>query len=370
MKSTIYLDADFNFLLLENEESEDTQIFINVTTSEAGNQRLEISIAGGEAVTETIQSESVVNFRLSRAYWADRSITTITPKNDDITGETLELIFPNVFDTGGSLNYISDTEFEMSAQSEEYAGGGSSGGGYGSSFDFVEIIRNIGYRLLNEPTNATVYYDSVEEAAKIRWTDPPDISTNEPCTATWAGTVVVRKETEAPKHRWDGTLIIDSTTRDEYAETALVDSNVDPQKTYYYGIFPYDTRGWYRYTKTVSFYTNPLPIPEIVSLEVNGGEITVTYSVPAGYSWSEIGVVYKKNSAPTDRNDGNTVDVTTGTGSVIIGNLTGNTTYYFRIYSTEATTLRQYLSDAKSAETGDLPVQYVIYGLFISDYQT
>ena len=89
----------------------------------------------------------------------------------------------------------------------------------------------------------------------IKWTDPSDISTNEPCPATWAGTVVVRKEGSAPRHRWDGTLIVDSTTRDQYSSTALEDNTVDAGKTYYYGIFPYDTNGYYRFTKVVSVTT-------------------------------------------------------------------------------------------------------------------
>ena len=87
---------------------------------------------------------------------------------------------------------------------------------------------------------------------KLKWTDPPDINTNEPCPATWAGTVVVRKEGSAPKHRWDGTLIVDSTTRNQYASTALMDDTIEEGKAYYYGIFPYDTKGDYRYTKVVS----------------------------------------------------------------------------------------------------------------------
>ena len=90
---------------------------------------------------------------------------------------------------------------------------------------------------------------------KIKWTDPPDISTNEPVPATWAGTVVVRKEDSAPLHRWDGTLIVDSTTRDEYSVTTLDDTTIQSGKVYYYGIFPYDTKGDYRYTKSVMVQT-------------------------------------------------------------------------------------------------------------------
>lgn len=120
-----------------------------------------------------------------------------------------------------------------------------------ASTDFVETIRNIGFRLLDEPTDVSVEYDEVAEEVQIKWTDPADIATNEPAPATWAGTVIVRKEGSAPRHRWDGTLITDSTTRDQYSSTALEDNTVDAGKTYYYGIFPYDTKGDYRFTKVV-----------------------------------------------------------------------------------------------------------------------
>jgi hypothetical protein len=90
---------------------------------------------------------------------------------------------------------------------------------------------------------------------KIKWTDPDDINTNEPVPCAWAGTVVVRKEGSAPRHRWDGTLIVDSTTRDEYSVTAFEDDTVEVGKTYYYGIFPYDTKGDYRFTKVININT-------------------------------------------------------------------------------------------------------------------
>lgn len=130
-----------------------------------------------------------------------------------------------------------------------------------SGVDFVETIRNIGFRLLDEPSNVSVVYDEDNVEVDIKWTDPDDIATSEPVTATWAGTVVVRKEGSAPRHRWDGTLITDSTTRNQYSSTALVDNTIVENKTYYYGIFPYDTKGDYRFTKVVSVTIGELPIP-------------------------------------------------------------------------------------------------------------
>lgn len=259
MKNTIYLDGDFNFLLLENEEEDtglsQTKIYINIPTSDATNQELEISVAGGAPITESIPSGMLVEFELTQQYWADNGDVEITPKNDDITGDTITLHFPETFTVRAALNYIYDDEFEIVAQNEDFAeggGGSGSGSGGGSAFDFVETIRNIGFRLLDEPSNVNAYFDKIAEEVQIKWTDPADIITNEPVPATWAGTIVVRKEGSAPLHRWDGNLLIDSTIRDAYKTTPLVDNTAEYQKNYYYGIFPYDTRGDYRYTKIVA----------------------------------------------------------------------------------------------------------------------
>ena len=133
-----------------------------------------------------------------------------------------------------------------------------------SDTDFVETIRNIGFRLLDEPTNVSAEYNENTGNVEITWTDPDDISTNEPVPCAWAGTVVVRKEDSAPRHRWDGELIVDSTTKDEYSSTALEDSTVQGEKNYFYGIFPYHAASGsikhYRYTKSVMVETPERPI--------------------------------------------------------------------------------------------------------------
>lgn len=273
MKNTIYLDSDFNFLLLENEEEDNglnqTKIYINIPTSDATNQELEISVAGGAPITESIPSETLVNFELSQQYWADNGDVEITPKNDDITGDTITIHFPGIFTTSAALNYIADDEFEVLAQSEEFAeegsagGGSGSGSGGGSAFDFVETIRNIGLRLLDEPSNISAYYNARTGEVELKWTDPADITTLEPVPCEWAGTIVVRKKDSAPIHKWDGVLITDSTTRDQYANAALVDGNIAPHRTYFYGIFPYHVAlddldnpiKHYRYTKAVKIET-------------------------------------------------------------------------------------------------------------------
>lgn len=99
---------------------------------------------------------------------------------------------------------------------------------------------------------------------ELKWKDPDDISEWEPTPATWDHTVVVRKEDAAPKHRWDGVEIVDCNIRDKYEETAYKDENIELNKTYYYGFFPYyhayDKDGhefnFYRFTKTIRVDTS------------------------------------------------------------------------------------------------------------------
>lgn len=217
--------------------------------------------------------------------------------------------------------------------------------------NFPEIIRNIGYRLLDEPVVA-IEYDPLYERVLLSWSDPYDIDTNEPVTATWAGTVVVRNDERKPLHRWDGELIVNSTELDEYSETDFPDEDVEVGTTYYYGIFPYDTRGWYRYTKVVSITPYPMPIPDIISLYASGTTVTVAYSIPPEYTWSQIGVVCKKDAIPADKTDGRVIDVTDAGGIADVIRLAPESLYYFRIFSTESTSSKEFISEAQSVITG------------------
>ena len=111
---------------------------------------------------------------------------------------------------------------------------------------------------------------------EIKWTDPANISEWAPVPCSWEGTIVVRKLNAPPLNRWDGTVIVDSTTRDQYKTTAFIDDTISLNKTYYYGIFPYYTAiqdaqhpiKYYRFTKVVRVVTGvSSSIPEIVSIE-------------------------------------------------------------------------------------------------------
>lgn len=262
MKNTLFFDNNFNFTLLENEENPNNSIFIKFHTSNAANQVLNI-LANTSAITESLASNTDIVYELEQTNWTNNGATVIWLTNDNITSPKVKIIFAEIPTASCAINRGTNTVFLMQyeGQAEEESGGGSGGGSGsgGSSFDFVEIIRNIGFRLLDEPDNVSAEYDEANNRVSIKWTDPADILTNEPAPATWAGTVVVRKSGSAPLHKWDGELIVDSTTRDEYSVNALIDNNITLDGTFYYGIFPYDTKGDYRYTKVVSVSSEVTP---------------------------------------------------------------------------------------------------------------
>lgn len=289
-------------------------------------------------------------------YIFERRLRGIQALRDTYTANGVEYLSDNLNSMANRFKQLSQDATQAAEAAVETA-----------NLDFVELIRNIGYRLLDEPTDVTIMYDPLWEWVEITYTDPDDIETDEPVQAEWAGTVIVRSDEKIPLHRWDGLLIDDTNIRDEYATEALQDSDeIEVGKTYYYGIFPYDTRGWYRYTKVVSVTTFPMPIPEIRLLTVNYTDVTVFYTVPPEYGWSNIGIVYKKNSAPQSKTDGKTVDITEGDGHFVVEGLSELSPYYFKIFSTEETTGREFLSDAKMIVTQKAPLRAFVDSVTIT----
>lgn len=86
----------------------------------------------------------------------------------------------------------------------------------------------------------------------LTWTDPKDkYATPEGETAqdpdqlvsVWDHTVLVRKTGSQPAGPNDGTVVVSSSVRDQYASTGYVDTGLQNDTTYYYGVFAYNTDG-------------------------------------------------------------------------------------------------------------------------------
>lgn len=208
----------------------------------------------------------------------------------------------------------------------------------------VELIRNIGFRLLDEPTNVSVEYDTSANTVSLKWTDPDDITDSKPVEAAWAGTVVVRTENYPPTHRWEenAEIIYDEQTRNEHSTLALVDDTVEVNKKYYYGIFPYDYDGitkHYRWTKVITIdTTKEIDAPEIYSATASGLSVTVNYYLPTG-SYASRKLVYKANDIPESVTDGQSYNIGAGAGGEGHSTITGlqsNTLYYFIIYDEDS----------------------------------
>ena len=182
--------------------------------------------------------------------------------------------------------------------------------------DFYELIRNIGFRALDKPSDVVCEHDSANGVVKISWTDPDNISTTKPVTATWAGTIVVRKENEMFRNIWDGepdvTTIVNETTKNTYSQTYLTDNTIEDNKQYYYAIFPYDTKGDYGQPVIISVNTNKeILAPTITSIEMGGS---------ASWDGSEVAILYS--------GDTNSLTVQISNSHIVFKLYSGNTEIY------------------------------------------
>lgn len=229
-----------------------------------------------------------------------------------------------------SLSSSINTGTSNTGTSSDSSSGASTNLGFTSDWfiNLPEIIRNFGLRLLDEPTNVSAQVENT--GVTIKWTDPINIGNNRPCPVTWAGTVIVRRQNRPPRNRWDGTVIVDSKIRDQYSELGFVDEEIEEEKEYFYGIFPYDTEGHYRYTKSIGILTDYKgEYPSINEFEVNDNyEAIFGISLPSG-GWSAIKMVYNADHIPNDIDDGDSINLVSGQTEVRVSGLSGQ--YYFII---------------------------------------
>jgi len=221
----------------------------------------------------------------------------------------------------------------------------------------IALMRNYGEPMLDEPV-VDLVYNKTEGQVEIKWTDPADITSYSPLPIEWAGTEVVRKEGSAPLHGWSsvdteygGIVLVTSTTRDEYSETAYVDDTIEPNKRYYYAIRPYYIKlddadhpiKQYRWTKIISVDTQRIiEAPTILSdiITVDHTSVTLWYFIPVleTGSYSYIKLVAKKDNIPTSVTDGDKIitleepQSVTRLGTVTVTGLDELSQYFFVIF--------------------------------------
>ena len=192
----------------------------------------------------------------------------------------------------------------------------------------------------------------------VKWTDPSDIVVSGAALAAWGGTQLVRKAGSAPKSRRDGTVVLDSKTRDAYKTSYFCDSGLSNGVTYYYKFFPYTTAGAYTDSEENVFNATPtVQVTGISSWNVTGmtasqeagnGKMTVKWTDPAASitsdgvtlaTWASTTIVVKAGGYATGKDDADaayTLKVTTrnqyATTPLTVTGLTNGTTYYISFY--------------------------------------
>lgn len=219
---------------------------------------------------------------------------------------------------------------------------GGSGGGGGLALAAVSNITTL-------TSSGKVY---------IKWIDPDDLVVAESTLASWGGTLLVRKAGSMPTSRRDGTVVIDSTTRNQYSNAYFCDSGLSDGTTYYYKFFPYTTTGTYTDSEDDEFNATPTAqvagidswnVTNIVASEEAGnGKMTIKWSDPAATiasdgvtlaTWASTTVVVKEGSYATDKDDSGavyTLKVTTrnqyANTPLTVTGLTNGTTYYISFF--------------------------------------
>ena len=171
-------------------------------------------------------------------------------------------------------------------------------------------------------------------------------------------TLLVRKAGSAPTSRRDGTIVLDSKTRDAYKNTYFCDSGLSNGTKYYYKFFPYTTAN--AYTDSTDDEFNAIPTVQVAGItswnvtgmsassEAGNGKMTVKWTDPSASisadgvtlaSWASTTIVVKSGSYPTNKDDSGavyTLKVTTrnrySSTPLTITGLTNGTKYYIAFF--------------------------------------
>lgn len=101
-----------------------------------------------------------------------------------------------------------------------------------------------------------------DSSLKLTWTDPEDTYDDDgTLLVTWAGTKVMYKTNGYPTNPNDGTLIVDSTTKNAYKANPLEINDLTNNTTYYISLFTYSDTGIYNENIANRISGTPSAIP-------------------------------------------------------------------------------------------------------------
>ena len=140
---------------------------------------------------------------------------------------------------------------------------------------------------------------------QLTWTDPAATKVQDGVTlSTWASTKVVYKTGSYPTSPDDGTLVVNSTTRNAHASSPLEVTGLTNGTTYYFALFPISTEGAVNTSTTgrITAIPNKTKLSAVPAqsgtLTYTGAELTPTFS---NYNTAQltIGGIAKATNAGT-----------------------------------------------------------------------
>lgn len=207
---------------------------------------------------------------------------------------------------------------------------------------------------LGKITNLT--HSIINNSAVVNWVDPSDVTidTNvkSVTVAKWKGTKLVMKQGSIPADEKDGTLLVDSTVKNQYSSTGFPLSNLVYGTTYYIKVFPYTESGVITNSNdsVITITPTQTKLGDVVSLEsgTGGSKAYLRWKDPSNVViggvtaavWAGTKVVMKEGSYPTSASDGTLVvdnkvrDQYSNTGSLglTVSGLANNKTYFFGFF--------------------------------------
>ena len=151
----------------------------------------------------------------------------------------------------------------------------------------------------------------------VKWTDPEDLVVAGSTLAAWGGTLLVRKAGSVPVSRRDGTVVLDSKTRNAYKDSYFCDSGLTDGVQYFYKFFPYTTSNGYTDSPNDEFNATPNPVSlgnvsDMSAVAAGNGKLAIKYTDPAATvvtdgitvaTWAKTVVVVKEGGYATDPDD-------------------------------------------------------------------
>lgn len=163
------------------------------------------------------------SYKLS-SFWT--AADTVEMDNGNTLENQVKSINENIDKKGDKLFYDSQTHMLYLLSGE-------------NRIDGVEIVTGGTEEILGDVSGVSLIPD--ETSMTLKWTDPADGE-----NIQWGGTTVIRKQGSRPVDCLDGTVVVDTTTRNQYSTNGFVDTNLTQNTEYWYRFFPYTTEGQIR----------------------------------------------------------------------------------------------------------------------------